>query len=271
MENMDKIVGQIRNVVGDLKIEVAVILGSGWNECLKKVKILYEIPYTEIEGMPTCSVKGHKGKFVFCEFEGVKFGVMQGRFHMYEGYSAFETTMGLQVLSCLGAKTCLITNACGGVNLGYRQGDVVIVNDVINLTGRNALAGLKPTDEYPIFVSMGNALSGNLIEIAEKEAKKLKINHKLGVYAQVLGPTYETASEVRMLRTLGVDCVGMSTVQEVIMARYLKMDVLALAYISNLAEGMSKENLNHNEVLNSAKFLAENCSNLILNIISKLK
>lgn len=271
MADIEKMVKQISGKIGAFKVDVAIILGSGWNECLKKVDVKYEINYSEVEGLPTCSVKGHNGKFVFATYNGVNIGVMQGRFHMYEGYTAYETTIGLQVLAGLGAKKCIITNASGSVNRRYKQGDVVVVSDVINLTCRNPLIGIKPTDENPIFIPMGNALNVEMQKIAIGEAKNLKIRHRSGVYAQVLGPNYETTSDIKMLRVLGADCVGMSTVQEIIMARYLKMDVLALAYISNLGQGLSKQVLSHSEVLNSAKFLAENCSDLILNILPKLK
>ncbi|MGN1227215.1 MAG: purine-nucleoside phosphorylase [Christensenellales bacterium] len=270
MIDLKNISAQIKEKIGDFKIDVALVLGSGWNDCLNKVQVIAEIDYSAINGMPVCSVKGHNGKFVFATYNGKNVGIMQGRFHMYEGYSAFESTVGLQVLVDLGASVCILTNAAGAVNVNYNVNDIVVLNDCINFTGRNPLVSLKATDEKPVFISMGDCFDKCLIDIATDVCKKSGINHNVGVYAQLLGPSYETSAEIRMLRTMGVDCVGMSTVQEVIMARYLGVRVLGLSYISNMAQGVSDETLNHNDVLENAKKFSVVASNLLLDIIDKI-
>lgn len=270
MKEIEVLTNNIKKQLGDFKIDIAIILGSGWNGCVSKVETYKEINYADIDGLPQCTVKGHKGKFIFGTLSGKNVGIMQGRFHLYEGYSAFETTIGLQLLNKLGATTCILTNASGGVNLNYKTNDIVIVNDVINLSGRNALVGLVPTEEKPVFISMGDCIDKSLQEKARLVCEKQGLNYQSGVYSQNLGPTYETSAEVRMLRNMGVDCVGMSTVQEVIMARYLKMKVLCLSYISNMAQGIKNEVLTHEEVLDNAKIFQGKGTNLLVEIVANI-
>lgn len=274
MDNSEKVQGfldQIKSKFGDVKVDVAIILGTGWGTCVSEMNIELEIPYAEIEGFPQCSVKGHESKFLFGKYKGKNIGVMQGRFHMYEGYTATETTYGVQVLIGLGAKVVILTNAAGGLRDYHRVNDVIIVKDIINFTGGNALVSIKPTEERPIFVPLSKCIDKELMGFAEDNCKKCGLNYHFGVYTQVLGPTFESDAEVNMFRTIGSDCVGMSTVQEAIMARYLGVRVVCLAYITDVAGADNMQTLTHEEVLASVATNTKKCGQVLLGIVDDVK
>ncbi|MCD7742335.1 MAG: purine-nucleoside phosphorylase [Ruminococcus sp.] len=242
----------------DFVPDVAVTLGSGLGAFAdERVDIKCVIDYADIEGFPISTVVGHKGRFVFGYVGGVKVVVMQGRVHYYEGYEITDVVMPARLMAMMGAKTLILTNASGGINPEFSAGDFMLIRDHISLFVPNPLVG-ENIDKLGIrFPDMNNvydnALSERILEVAEDE---LGISLKQGVYAQLSGPSFEAPAEIRMLGTLGADAVGMSTVVEAIAARHAGMRVCAISCISNLAAGISKTALTHEEVQATANEVA---------------
>ncbi len=240
-------------IKGIEKPVLAMTLGSGWGNVVQAMEDATSVPYSEI-GMPECGVAGHKGVFVFGKFEGVPVVVQQGRYHMYEGRSASDVVLPVAVMRALGAEKIILTNAAGGINLEYEVGDLMFLKDHINMTGRNPLAGAIPTEKYPIFIDMGSVYDKTILSALLCAARETEVKSHEGVYMQVLGPSFETPSEIRAFRTLGADAVGMSTVVEAIFAKYLKMQVGAISCITNKAAGVDKETvIRHEDVLRESK------------------
>jgi purine-nucleoside phosphorylase len=240
----------------DLRPRAAVILGSGLGRFAEGLENAAAIPYSEIPEFPVSAVAGHTGRLVVGELVSpsgrVPVAAMQGRVHAYEGWSADEVAFGVRVLARAGAESLWITNAAGGVNPDLEAGDLVRITDHLNLTGLNPLTG--PDDESlgPRFPDMTGAYDQGLGALLDEEAARLGIDLGRGVYAGVAGPSYETPAEVRMLRTLGADLVGMSTVHEVIVARHMGLKVAALSLVANRAAGLSGAPLSHDEVMRIA-------------------
>jgi purine-nucleoside phosphorylase len=228
---------------------VAVVLGSGLGAFADELAERTEISYTEILGWPVSTAVGHAGKLVFGRLDGVMVAVMAGRSHLYEGYSAAQVTMGVRVLRALGVESIVFTNAAGGINLSYSQGALVLISDHINLQGVNPLIGPNDDSVGPRFPDMSEAYSAEYRELAHRVAGELGFTLGEGVYAALPGPSYETPAEIRYLRTIGADLVGMSTVPEVIVANYLGMKVLAISCVTNMAAGVLPQKINHEEVL----------------------
>ncbi len=229
--------------------DVAVILGSGLGGYEEGLMDPVEIGYGEIPGFPVSTVSGHAGKFVVGTIRDKRVLVMSGRFHSYEGYSMDKVTLPVRVMSLLGVKTLIVTNAAGAVNESYSPGDLVIIDDFINLSGRNPLRG-KNLDRFgPRFPDMTYAFDRGLKQAAREEARKLGIDIKTGVYCWMNGPCFETPAEIRMARILGADLVGMSTVPETIVARHCGMRVLGISSVTNMAAGVLDAPINHEEVL----------------------
>lgn len=233
--------------------KVAVVLGSGLGAFADELTDRLAIPYTEIPDWPASTAVGHAGQLVFGKLDGLDLVVMAGRTHLYEGYSPTQVTFGVRVLSQLGVRSIVFTNAAGGINLAYEQGGLVLISDHINLQGSNPLLG--PNDEAlgPRFPDMSEAYSADHRTIAHEVARGLDIKLSEGVYAAMLGPSYETPAEIRYLRTIGADLVGMSTVGEVIVANYLGMRVLAISCVTNMAAGIHPQKINHEEVLETGR------------------
>ena len=227
----------------------AVVLGSGLGAFAEELSHRLEIPYAAIPGWPLSTAIGHAGQLVFGRLDGLEVAVMAGRSHLYEGYSPAQVTMAVRVLHQLGVRSIVFTNAAGGINLSYSPGALVLISDHINLQGSNPLTG--PNDEAvgPRFPDMTDAYSAECRAGAHKVANELGIPLAEGVYAAVTGPSYETPAEIRYLRTIGADLVGMSTVPEVIVANYLGMRVLAISCVTNMAAGILPQKINHEEVL----------------------
>ena len=246
MEKLD----QARAAIADCveAPDVAMVLGSGLGAYADTLEDARAIPYSEIPHMPLSEVSGHAGNLVFGSRGGKRVVAMQGRAHLYEGHTAYDVTFGVRLLAWLGAKTLIVTNAAGGIASGLRIGDLMAISDQMNLTGTSSLLG--PNDEQlgPRFLDMTAAFDANLIEIATAVAADQGFELKRGVYAGLLGPAYETPAEIRMLRTLGADAVGMSTVLEVLAARHMRMRVLGISCISNLAAGIGDGPLSHGDV-----------------------
>ena len=241
----------------DLRPETAIILGSGLGELAERIQDAEIIPYREIPGFPASHVAGHAARLVFGRIGEKEIVAMQGRFHYYEGFTMKELCLPLYVLSQLGVKDLVVTNACGAVNESFAPGDLMLITDHINFSGRNPLIG--PNDERfgPRFPDMSEAYDKALCAYARETAASLDLSLREGVYAFYSGPSFETAAEIRAFKALGADTVGMSTVPETITAVYLGMRVLGLSCITNMATGITQKKHSHEEVLLTAAKSAE--------------
>lgn len=265
---VNKIVSQIKSQVR-VAPEFALILGSGWGDVVELVENPTIINYSSIKGMPTCSVKGHLGNFVFGKVAGKNVCIMQGRFHYYEGKGIENVVLPIYILKQLGVAKLFVTNASGAVNKNYNVGDLVVISDHINNTGNNPLIGLSATDEYPIFVDMSEAYDSIMTSSLYSICKELNISVQKGVYMQNNGPCFETSAEVKMAQNLGADLVGMSTVYEVIVARYLKINCCGISCVSNMGTGLQNTGLSHNEVMENLSKTSEQRKNLIYKFLQK--
>ena len=232
----------------DFQPEVALILGSGLGDYADEIQIEQTINYTEIEGFPTSTVAGHKGRFVFGYVNEVPVVIMQGRVHFYEGYPMSDVVLPTRLMGMLGAKKLILTNAAGGANFDFKPGDFMIINDHITIAIPSPLIG-ENIDELGVrFPDMSEVYSQRMRKIIKDTAEKMGIKMQEGVYMQFTGPAYETPAEVRLARTLGGDAVGMSTACEAMAAHHMGMEVCGISCITNLAAGMSTEKLDHKEV-----------------------
>lgn len=251
------------------KPEVGVILGSGLGELADEYCDI-AIPYNEIPNFIKSTVQGHKGRLVFAEIAGKKVVMMQGRNHFYEGHTMQEITYPVKVLKKLGVKTLVLTNAAGAVNESYIPSDLMLIKDHINNMGSNPLIGPNDVELGERFPDMTEIYKKDLRELAKKCAFDLDINVREGVYFANSGPCYETPSEIHMIRMLGGDAVGMSTVPEAIMANYCGLQVLGISCISNAASAHGGEKLSHAEVIDTTNKAKEKFKSLILRIIEKI-
>lgn len=238
--------------------ELGVVLGSGLGALVDFMEDREYIPYSEIPGFPLSEIKGHEDRLVFGTIGKTSVVAMQGRFHFYEGFSMKQVTFPVFVMKMLGIKDIIITNACGGINESFRPGDMMIIDDYVNFLGNNPLIGPNDDRFGPRFPDMSEAYSKKLIVFAEEKAKELGLdNIQKGVYALFPGPCYETAAEIRALRVMGADAVGMSTVPETIVSNYLGLNVMGIACVTNMATGISKTKHSHEEVLAVADMISE--------------
>ena len=240
----------------DFKPEVALILGSGLGDYADEIQIETTIDYTEIEGFPTSTVAGHKGRFVFGYVKNVPVVIMQGRVHYYEGYSMTDVVLPVRLMKLMGAEVLFLTNASGGVNHEFSAGDFMLIQDQIADFVPSPLIGANIEELGPRFCDMSEVYDKKLREIIKDTAKELGIPLKEGVYIQLTGPNFETPAEVRMCRILGADAVGMSTACEGIAANHMGMKICGISCISNLACGMTEEPLSHEEVQATADRVA---------------
>lgn len=232
--------------------EIGIILGSGLGPFAELVEEKIVIPYKEIPHFPISTVEGHVGQLVFGKVTGRKVMIMQGRFHYYEGYTMQEVTFPIRVMQVLGIKGLIVTNAAGGINLTFNPGDLVIIKDHLNLMGDNPLRGANLLSLGPRFPDLSEGYDLEWRQKALTIARELGINPREGVYAAMSGPNYETPAEIRYLRTIGADMVGMSTVPEVLVANHGGMQVLGISCITNMAAGVLPQKLNHSEVMETA-------------------
>jgi purine-nucleoside phosphorylase len=232
---------------------IGLVLGSGLGSFADEVSETTRIPYANIPFFPRPTAIGHAGQMVIGSVGDVNVAAMQGRVHLYEGYSAKEITFPIRVFGRMGVRALILTNAAGGINLEYQQGALVVITDHINLQGHNPLVG--PNDEHfgQRFPDMTRAYWKPYREIALRAARRLGKTMHQGVYAGLLGPSYETPAEIRYLRAIGADLVGMSTVPEVIVARHMGIKVLAISCVTNMAAGISDEVLSHEDVLKTGE------------------
>jgi purine-nucleoside phosphorylase len=246
------------------KPKVAIVLGSGLGDFVDLINDAISIPYSEIPHFGQTSVEGHSGQLVFGTIGSLPVVAMQGRLHAYEGHSLEDVVFPLRALTLLGIKKVILTNASGGISSNYRAGDIVMITDHINLTGKNPLVGPNDPALGARFPDMGDTYARSLRKIFSEAAKAVSVDLKEGIYAGVMGPTYETPAEVRMLRTLGADLVGMSTVPEAIACHHMGVKVAGLACITNLAAGLTNEELRHEDIKDVAQKARAAFTNLLL-------
>ena len=258
-----------------IRPEVGVVLGSGLGAFADSLIHAIRIPYRDLPGFPASTAVGHAGEFVIGTLgangrRAADVAVMSGRFHLYEGYTAQQVTTGIRLFHELGVRRLVLTNAAGGIDPQYAKGALVMVSDHINLQGANPLVGPNNDRLGPRFPDMTEAYSIELRRLAHEAAEEIGIDLPEGVYAAMLGPSYETPAEIRFLKTIGADLVGMSTVPETIAANHLGMEVLAISCVTNLAAGLSGEKLNHAEVLETGNRVAGMLLKLLAALLPRL-
>ena len=265
---LERCVQQIREKT-DFVPDVALVLGSGLGDYADSVKIVAEIPYSDIQGFPVSTVAGHDGTLIFCEIEGKKVVVMNGRVHYYEGYDIHDVVLPLRVTHLLGAKTVVLTNAVGAINADYSVGDFVLNVDYISSFVPSPLVGENIDKLGDRFVDMSDAFDEELNGIVEKVAGENNIPIHRGVMVQTTGPQYESPTEIKMFRSLGADTVGMSTVVETIAARHMGMRVCTVSCITNMAAGM-QEKISHEEVQSSSNDAAKRFAVLVSGLLKNM-
>jgi purine-nucleoside phosphorylase len=250
--------------------QIGLILGSGLGPIADHVTEAVTISYSQIPHFQNPSIEGHAGKMILGKMNGTPVVLLQGRFHLYEGHAMEDVVFPTRAICGLGIHTLILTNAAGGINTRFRPGDLMLIEDHLNLMGDNPLKGPNLSQLGPRFPDLTEAYHRGCLEIFKQTAKELEISVQAGTYAGLLGPTYETPAEVRMLRTLGADAVGMSTVPESIAANHLGVRVTGLSCITNLAAGLSPHKLSHQEVIETSHLAADQMKNLILAVLPKL-
>jgi len=252
------------------KSEIAIILGTGLGGLVNEIEIEHTIPYSEIPNFPVSTVEGHKGQLIFGLLGGKKVIAMQGRFHFYEGYSMKEVTFPVRVMKAMGIKTLFVSNASGGLNPKFKVGDVMMINDHINMFGDNPLMGPNLKELGPRFPDMSQPYNLHLRNLALKIALQNGIYLKEGVYVGVTGPTFETPAEYRMFRILGGDAIGMSTVPEVVVARHMDMEVFGISIITDSGVPGEIVEITHEEVQAVAMQAEPKMSLIIRELIATL-
>lgn len=249
---------------------IGLILGSGLGVLADEIENPVVIPYSEVPHFPTSTVQGHAGQLVIGQLSGKTVIAMQGRFHFYEGYSMQQVTFPVRVMKELGIETMFVTNAAGGINTDFKPGDLMIISDHINNMGTNPLIGKNEEQLGPRFPDLSEAYCKNLRALAKKVASDINLSVQEGVYIGNTGPTYETPAEVRYLRTMGGDAVGMSTVPEVIIARHAGIKVLGISCISNMAAGILDQPLTHDEVMETTEMVRENFLTYVKSLVKAI-
>lgn len=250
--------------------DVAVVLGSGLGEFAGRINEATVVPYVEIPNWPPSGVIGHAGKLVLGEHRGKSIAVLSGRAHFYEGHDLRRSTFSIRVMGLLGVRTVVLTNAAGGINTSFESGVLMAIDDHINLFGTNPLIGPNEDRFGPRFPDMTDAYSKRLRALADRVAADHGIALAHGVYAALHGPSYETPAEIRFLRTIGADAVGMSTAPETIVARHMGIEVLAISCITNMAAGVLDQPLNHSEVMETAARVKDQFIALLDGVIESL-
>ena len=255
----------------DVRPAIGLVLGSGLGAFADELTARTDIPYAEIPGWPHSTAVGHAGKLIIGKLGELDVAVMAGRAHLYEGYGMQQVTYGVRVLHGIGARSMVFTNAAGGINLTLERGGLVLISDHINLQGGNPLVG--PNDESlgPRFPDMSEAYSRAYRDTAKRVAVELCIPLSEGVYAAMLGPSYETPAEIRYLRAIGADVVGMSTVPEVIVANHMGMKVLGISCVTNMAAGILPQKIHHEEVLETGVMVRDTLVKFLKALLPRLE
>jgi len=253
-----------------LRPRIGLVLGSGLGVFADSLTDAVRVPYAEIPKFPHSTAIGHAGRMVVGNAGSVPVAAMQGRVHLYEGYSAHEVTFPIRVFGRMGVRAVVLTNAAGGINLGYSQGALVLIRDHFNLQGANPLVGPND-DRFGVrFPDMTHAYAKEYRAVAREEAAKLNIPLHEGIYAGLLGPSYETPAEIEYLRRIGADLVGMSTVAEVIVARHMGIKVLAISCVTNMAAGILDQPLSHAEVMKTGERVKTTFESLLRSVLPRI-
>ena len=260
-------VSYIQAKTNDFKPNFGIILGSGLGGFSEDIQIEFTLDYKYIPNFPIATVEGHKGALLFGIIGNVKVLAMQGRFHYYEGYSMQEVTFPVRVMHVLGIQNLIVSNASGGVNPSFKVGDIMLIKDHINMMPEHPLRGINDDRFGPRFVNMSEPYSLTLLSKAKEIAKELNINVQEGVYVGLQGPTFETLAEYKMIEAIGGDCVGMSTVPEIIIAKHMNMNCFGISVITDIGDSENIDDVNHDEVLKAAKKAEPQVRNLIKNLI----
>ncbi|MFC5700435.1 purine-nucleoside phosphorylase [Cohnella faecalis] len=250
--------------------EIGLILGSGLGDLADRLEDALSVKYEDIPHFPVSTVEGHAGKLVIGKLNGKTVAAMQGRFHFYEGYTMQEVTFPVRVMKALGISHLIVTNACGGMNPAFSPGDLMIIKDHLNMTGSNPLIGPNEPSVGPRFPDMSRAYSPELVALVRETARELDIPVQEGVYAGITGPSYMTPAELTMLRQLGGDAIGMSTVPEVIVASHMSMKVIGISCVTDMAIGEHLEPLTHEQVMEVANRTKPRFTRLVQEIVRKL-
>jgi len=249
---------------------IALVLGSGLGGFADDFEEAVGIPYEDIPGFVRSTAQGHAGRLVVGKIDSVPVLAMQGRVHYYEGYSLEEVTFAVRTFGLLGVKTLVLTNAAGGINVQLTQGALMVISDHFNLMGVNPLRGANDERFGPRFPDMSAVYSHELQELVIDEAKAIGVEVRRGIYGALSGPSYETPAEIHLLRNLGADAVGMSTVPEAIVARHMGLEVLGISCITNMAAGISDEPINHEEVMATGDRVRETFADLLRRVIGAI-
>ena len=249
---------------------IAIVLGSGLGAFADELTESTSLAYKDIAGFAQATVEGHAGRLVIGRAGEVSIAAMQGRFHFYEGYSLEDVTFPIRVLKLLGVRTLILTNAAGSLNTELTPGSLMVISDHINLMGVNPLIGANDDRFGPRFPDLTSTYDPDLQNIVIEEAKAINIDLRRGVYAALTGPSYETPAEIHMVRTLGADAVGMSTVPEAIVARHMDMQVIGISCITNLAAGVSNRPVDHSQVIATGERVREQFTELLRRVIARL-
>jgi purine-nucleoside phosphorylase len=254
----------------DVRPSIGVVLGSGLGAFADELTERIDIPYADIPGWPHSTAVGHAGKLIVGKLGALDIAVMAGRAHLYEGYAMHQVTYGVRVLQSIGAHSMVFTNAAGGINLALERGGLVLISDHINLQGGNPLVGPNDDRLGPRFPDMSEAYSRAYRQIAKDVAAEQCIAITEGVYAAMLGPSYETPAEIRYLRAIGADVVGMSTVPEVIVANHMGMKALGISCVTNMAAGILPQKINHEEVLETGAMVRDTLVRFLKALLPRL-
>jgi purine-nucleoside phosphorylase len=268
-DNVKEAADAVRGRVAEIP-QTAIVLGSGLGDFAKSLTDAVTMPYGTLPHWPAARVIGHEGTLVVGKTAGRAIAALAGRCHAYEGYDLPTVTFAVRVLGMLGVKTVILTNAAGGVNTGFSQGALMVIDDHINLMAVNPLVGANDERFGPRFPDMTEVYSPRLRAVADRAGKAINLLLPHGIYVAVLGPSYETPAEIRYLRTIGADAVGMSTVPEAIVARHMKMEVLGISCITNMAAGVLPQPLDHDEVMATARRIRGQFIALLEGIIGQL-
>jgi purine-nucleoside phosphorylase len=268
LKKIDACVAAIRKKT-DFVPEIALVLGTGLGNLAKRIKAETVLTYDKLPHFPESTVESHKGQLVLGELSGKKIAAMEGRFHFYEGYSLDEVTFGVRVLRQLGAKILIVSNAAGGLNLGYKKGEIVLITDQINFMGVNPLIGPNLDKLGPRFPDMYEPYSKRLVDLTVQASGEVKVPVNRGVYVGVTGPCLETRAEYRMMRNFGADLVGMSTVPEVIVGVHMGMEILGLSIVTDTCDPDHLEPCDIKEIIKTANEAGPKLDKLITAAISK--
>ncbi len=273
---MNQVYGKLMNCLEcvrkwtDFMPKAAIVLGSGLGDYAETIRVECEISYGEIEGFPVSTVPGHAGKFIFGYVDQVPVACMKGRVHYYEGYPISDVVLPIRLMRLMGAEILFLTNAAGGVNTSFHAGDLMMIKDHISVFAPNPLIGPNMDELGTRFPDMSNVYDKELQELIVKAAKENDVFLQEGVYAQLTGPSFESPAEVRMLRMLGCDAVGMSTVAEAIAANHMGMKICGISCICNLAAGMTATPLSHKEVQEAADMAAPKFKRLVTEAVKSM-